>query len=624
MRYLGALLLLAATALPLDGGPAAVRPDADRPAEILWDSWGVPHVFAPDEAALFRAVGWAQMAAHADEILRLYAEVRGEAASVSGAAALAGDLRMHALGVPERSRAWLAQQDAGERLVLDAFVDGMNAWATAHPGDIAPPLRTLLPIRPDDPLGRMQATVHLAVLAYDLDARLAKSPPAPPTGGSNALALAPSRTANGRPLLLVQPHPPWAGSARFFEMHLVAPGFEIYGVAPLGVPTIAMGFTPRLGWAHTFNRVRGLELRALVADEDGYRWNGRHRAYDSARVVLTVRDTTVVRDVTRRDTVVLLRSAAGPVLRGGGAPIAVAIAGFDRPHLIGQYLAMAHAADMNAFERALARQQLPALNVIGVDRAGETLYAFQALHPHRPVGRADAAGAVIRADGDDDLWTGYLPYDSLPRVRSPATGWVRNANDAPWYATWPSPMARADYPPDLTPDQLSARAQASLRMGVEHADWTLANLEHRQWSTSSELATHVLDALIVEARASDVPAAREAATTLAAWDRRFDATSRGAVLFAEWARQLRSRMSLYRSIRRARSRRRAGCARARRSCWQTRRPPCVPATADSTLPGARCTGSGDGAWTSRRASAWRRRAPLPSGSSVRRTTAGRS
>src|SRR5918996_2200888 len=40
--------------------------------EVLWDDYGVPHIFAQDAAALFYAFGWAQMRSHADLILRLY------------------------------------------------------------------------------------------------------------------------------------------------------------------------------------------------------------------------------------------------------------------------------------------------------------------------------------------------------------------------------------------------------------------------------------------------------------------------------------------------------------------------------------------------------------------------
>ncbi|MEN6311668.1 MAG: penicillin acylase family protein, partial [Acidobacteriota bacterium] len=49
---------------------------ADR-AEILWDTWGVPHIFSKDVRGLFYGFGWAQMQAHGDVILRLYGQARG-------------------------------------------------------------------------------------------------------------------------------------------------------------------------------------------------------------------------------------------------------------------------------------------------------------------------------------------------------------------------------------------------------------------------------------------------------------------------------------------------------------------------------------------------------------------
>ena len=52
--------------------------------EILWDSWGVPHIYGKDAEGLFRAFGWAQMQSHGDLILQLYGQARGRAAEYFG------------------------------------------------------------------------------------------------------------------------------------------------------------------------------------------------------------------------------------------------------------------------------------------------------------------------------------------------------------------------------------------------------------------------------------------------------------------------------------------------------------------------------------------------------------
>ena len=68
-----ALLVLAGTTMP-------ARPMAAGKGEILWDRYGVPHIFAADRESMFYGQGWAQMQAQANLLLQLYGESRGRAA----------------------------------------------------------------------------------------------------------------------------------------------------------------------------------------------------------------------------------------------------------------------------------------------------------------------------------------------------------------------------------------------------------------------------------------------------------------------------------------------------------------------------------------------------------------
>src|SRR5215216_6374803 len=60
-------------------------------AELLWDTWGVPHIFADDTVNLFYGFGWAQMHAHGDLLLRLYGQARGRPAEYWGERYLESD-----------------------------------------------------------------------------------------------------------------------------------------------------------------------------------------------------------------------------------------------------------------------------------------------------------------------------------------------------------------------------------------------------------------------------------------------------------------------------------------------------------------------------------------------------
>ena len=124
-HYTLRVLLLFASACLLTS--CAIQPISAPPkAEILWDRWGVPHIFAQDVASAFHAFGWAQMHSHGDLILRLYAQGRGRGAEFYGQEYLAADQTVRLLGIPERGVQWYAEQSPAFKVAMDAFVEGMN------------------------------------------------------------------------------------------------------------------------------------------------------------------------------------------------------------------------------------------------------------------------------------------------------------------------------------------------------------------------------------------------------------------------------------------------------------------------------------------------------------------
>ncbi|MFC2166173.1 penicillin acylase family protein, partial [Acidobacteriota bacterium] len=124
--------------------------ETQRPTEILWDVWGVPHIYAKNTTELFYAYGWAQMNSHADAILRAYGEARGRAAEYWGRTALRTDKLVHLLGIPERSRMWFKVQSPEFQENIAAFVKAMNDYAKTHPGKISEDMKRVLPVEDDD------------------------------------------------------------------------------------------------------------------------------------------------------------------------------------------------------------------------------------------------------------------------------------------------------------------------------------------------------------------------------------------------------------------------------------------------------------------------------------------
>ncbi len=526
----GGWILLPGIVLAL--AAAACGPRNQGPAEILWDRWGVPHIHATEPGELFRAFGWAQMKNHANLILRLYGEARGRAAEYWGESYLASDRYLRTMGVPERAQQWYEAQKPRFKGYLDRFVEGMNAYARLHPESIDPELESVLPLDPTDVLGHLQRVIHLSFVGREVTFGRAGQP----VPGSNGWAIAPSRSAGGNAMLLVNPHLPWSSFFTWFEVQWKTPEVDAYGATLVGMPILGLGFNDHLGWTHTTNPLDGIDLFELSLAEGGYRWDGGVKAFETETQSIRVRQSD---GTIRRETLTVRRSIHGPVLEiKGDKAVAVRLVGLDQPHMFEQYWDMIRARNLRQFESALRRLQNPIFNLIYADREGHILYLFGGRTPVRASGGWQDWQGMVPGDRPEMLWTRTHPYEELPRVVDPSGGWVQNANDPPWSSTLPRLLNPGDFPAYLAPRRMRFRAQRSVRMLEEDRKISFESLSRYKHSTRMELADRILDELTaaVGPRSSDLT--RQAARVLEDWDRRADAGSRGAVLFAEWVRTL--------------------------------------------------------------------------------------
>ena len=527
-----AIALAVLFAVGLSGCGMGQGPDE---TEILWDTWGVPHVYSPNTDSLMYAFGWAQMRAHGDRVLRLYGEARGRAAEYWGAEHLASDRRVRTLELPEHARRWAENQDMPFGGYVEAFVAGMNAYAEAHPDRISESRTAVLPVTPRDVFAHTLRTVHVTFVA-GRDLRQAQRWR---RAGSNAWAVGPSRSASGNAMLLTNPHLSWGDRFTWFEAQLTGPDIDAYGAALLGMPFPAVAFNDHLGWTHTVNPIDASDLYRLPLAEDGYRWNGGVRPFNTDTKVLKVKQPD---GSLRADTLTVRRSVHGPVVgQRDGAALALRIAGLTQSKLFEQYWRMLRATNLSQFEAALRRQQMPMFNTVYADEDGHILYHFGGRVPKRDRGGWSYWQGVVPGDTSATLWKAVHDYEDLPRVVDPPSGWVQNANEPPFTSTLPPRVDSAEVPGYMTPrvpakSAYMFRPQRSIEMLAGDSSITFAELQAYKNDTRMLAADRLLDDLLPAARASDRERARRAAEVLAEWDRTADAESQGSVLFARWLR----------------------------------------------------------------------------------------
>ena len=541
LLYTSALLVLI---LGLSGCSNSPTDQAtEEHTEILWDQWGVPHIFAPDNGSLFYALGWAQAKSHGNLILRLYGQARGRGAEYWGERYLARDRWVRMMGIPKRARDWHEAQDTQWKQYLDAFAQGINEYAQEHPDQISDEVKPVLPLNGRDVLAHSQRVILFSfVTSPGLLQRVDQLwNPGPSTrfsretGGSNGWAIGPSRSASGNALLLGNPHLPWSDLYLFYETHLVAPGINAYGTSLVGIPILGIAFNDYLGWTHTVNAHDGDDLYELTLAEGGYRWNGGVREFETSQEILKVKD----RDGTLREEKLTLRqSIHGPVIaEKNGKALALRIVGLEQSGMLAQWWDMMRARSLAEFEEVLRRLQIPMFTVMYADRDGRIMHLFGGITPVRPPGDWGWSG-IVPGDTSETLWTETHGYDELPKVVDPASGWLQNANDPPWTTTFPAALDANQFPNYMAPRRMRLRAQRSARMLMEDENISFEELIRYKHSTRMELADRLLDDLLQAAQKSSSDQVRQAAQILSSWDRKADAESRGAVLFEAFVQDL--------------------------------------------------------------------------------------
>lgn len=514
---------------------------------IRRDTFGVPHILAEDDEAAAFGLGYANAEDHAAELGRRYLLARGDGARWFGRRVVENDFAMKRLGNLEGARLALAQSGEGYRRWMRGFVTGINTYVAEHRSELPAwmPVVTeadilahshrdavMAALRP--PRGRRQeASSEVAqgpapaerdtiVPLVDLD-----SGP-----GSNALALSGTRTESGHPILLANPHLRW--SATYWEAHVTVPGqINFYGSTTLGLAVLRAGFGERIGYAQTNNAPDLVDHYTVPLDAhnpDHYRFNGRTQPFQQQTVTVDVLEPDGrLQPATRT----FQSTEFGPVVERTATHAIVARSeALNAWRFHEGFYELLRARDLASFQEIMSRQLIPQSNFTYADVDGNIQYLWNARLPRRPRAEADYTSPV---PGDDDsyFFQGVHPLSELPRVLNPPSGYVQNANNAPWFATVRDRLDPTRYPPYTERRELALRPQMALIELEKRDRFSVDDVRRLKFNNRVLLADRVLPDLFAAGEAAASPSAdlRQGLVVLRSWDRQVAAASRGAVLF---------------------------------------------------------------------------------------------
>ena len=540
---------------------AASRPLADR-VLIRRDTFGIPHIVGETEGAVAFGFGYAQAEDHAAEMARRFLAARGEAAKHFGPSALEGDLAVRRVDTMATARRMLGEVDGTFREVLEGFAEGYNlyvrqhrdtlpewvieitaadALAQTHGGasSIASPglVRALQQKYPDGAKPPEDAITVAGSMASSPDGSdpsgdAAEPNPLTDADGSNAFALSGRKTTSGAPILLGNPHLQWR--SLYWEAHVKVPGkLDFYGSTLVGFPWLRAGFNDRLGYVQTNNAPDTEDVFALPLDPsrpDHYRFGGKSRPLTRVDVAVEVKQDDGSMKTERRT---YWNSHLGPISwRNARTAFACRSTALDAWRSFEGFWRLSHARSLKDYMKVMSMRLSPTSNYTYADAEGNILYLWNARLPKR---RQDGTSYALDVPGDTKkyVWTKLHPTKDLPQMLNPASGYIQNANNPPWFVSLPNGLDAARYPAYVERGELALRPQLAIEMLGARDKFSVEDVKRLKFEPRLLLAERVrpalLEALAAQAALSEDLA--QARTVLEAWDLRASATSRGAVLF---------------------------------------------------------------------------------------------
>ncbi|MDX1492924.1 MAG: penicillin acylase family protein [Longimicrobiales bacterium] len=560
---------------------------------ITRDDWGIAHVYGPTDAHAVFGMIYAQAEDDFNRVEVNFLNSQGRLAEWEGESAIWRDLRMKLFIDPEEMQAMYAASPEWLRDLMDAWADGLNFYLHTHPevepkvldrfepwmaltfsegsigGDIErvslrdleafytdgpgamamggvrdsrlaawPPDAGHVPERVGEDAYVAELTAALSGLPVGADAHdpLTASDWVEPNG-SNGFAIAPSNSATGNALLLINPH-----TSFYFrsELHMKSDeGLDAYGAVTWGQFFVYQGFNEDAGWMHTSSGVDNIdEFLETVVERDGqyfYVVDGEERPMETRQVTVPYHtpDGMAEREFT------VFRTHHGPIVRSEGDRwISVALMEEPMSALMQSY-GRTKARNLADYRENMEMHTNSSNNTVYADSEGNIAYWHSNFVPVRnpDLNWLEPVDGSVSAND----WGEPHSIDETPNVFNPPVGWIQNTNNWPFSAAGPDSPDPADFAPYFERDQEeNARGVHAIMVLEGVDDFTLETLRDAAYDSYQPAFEPLIPALVAAYdRARDTNPLKievaEQIELLRDWDYRWGVESVETALAIYWA-----------------------------------------------------------------------------------------
>lgn len=473
---------------------------ADGAVEILRDPWGTPHVFADTDEGTMFGLGYASAEDRFFQMCFNRLVMQGRVAEVFGdlgddGQALNNDRQMRTLGTHRAART-IAENLHGEtRQLLQAFADGVNAYAAANSDNLHYLFRRyeFVP-EPWSPADSILAWWHLVGGFWRIDGRVQRETQSPRMAPgrqavsyldedaavvkrddvsddwldslhrfldqhglepyrmpgwevweglqfSHGWALGKNVTESGSALLVGDPQLPIGNPSDWYEFHVSGKTIHARGIGFPGAAGLFVGFTPGVAWTGSALAADQSDMYILSIHPDNpdqYLLDGRWRDMDVRTEQILVKGGQTI-------SLKVQETVFGPVVStyitglnpGEGAALKrVPLDNLARDTHQALF-AMMRARNAEDFLHAARDWRYVNLNCVFADSAGTVGYTVLGDFPLMPPGKENRGDVALDGTRSANNWRGTIPFALLPQVLDPGEGFVVTANDRPIQSFYP-------------------------------------------------------------------------------------------------------------------------------------------------------------------------------------------
>ena len=515
-------------------------------ATITRDVFGVPHVHGATDADAAFGLAYAQADDDITNILSTIDLARAGSGLKNGRDGAIADYLIKALEIRELVEERYEEDLSSEvKAVLEGFVAGLNYWMSLN---LDRNIKDYYPVNKVDLVSSF-AIQNLFFAGIDSAIKELMNAPkevseaeldkggesrtvASLVAGSNAFALNSNKTSDGKTRLVINSHQPLDGPVAWYEAHISSDeGWNMMGGLFPGAPFVFVGFNENLGWGMTVNGpdlTDAFKLTINPENKNQYLLDGKWENFDIKNIKLPVKLLGPISWTFNREAKF---SEHGLVLETESGSYALKFAGMKEIRQPDQWFRMNKAQNKDQWLEAMKMRAIISFNAVYADKEDNIMLLHNTAGPIRN----EAYDWKQPVDGTNStlIWNEITPFDEIPLLINPNSGWIVSANQDPFRASsLKDNLKRSDFSKTLGIEtKMTNRAYRVIEIFDNDKKFTEQDLLDakfdNEYSKESRSIKYLQNVLAQEYEDQEF---QEAQAVLNAWDLKTDNDNRSAAL----------------------------------------------------------------------------------------------